>query len=105
VHAVRVGFISGLNEILLVGASLALVAAVLTLLLIRSKDFEVGAARGPQTGPPETRPGSSPMTGPGSAGSPDGRDVSATTGTPAPPLPRTRSGKEPGAGRLRRHCS
>ena len=74
VHAVRVGFISGLNEILLVGASLALVAAVLTLLLIRSKDFEVGAARGPQTGQPETRPGSSPMTGPGSAGSPDGRD-------------------------------
>ena len=45
-HAVRASFTTGLNEVFLVGALLALVASVLTLLLIRSKDFESGAARG-----------------------------------------------------------
>jgi hypothetical protein len=45
VHAVRASFTTGLNEVFLVGALLALVSAVLTLLLIRSKDFESGAAR------------------------------------------------------------
>ncbi|HET9103427.1 MAG TPA: MFS transporter [Solirubrobacteraceae bacterium] len=44
VHAVRAGFTSGLNEVFLIGAALTLVAAVLTLVLIRSKDFEAGAA-------------------------------------------------------------
>ncbi len=44
-HALRAGFASGLNEIFLVGAILSLASAVLTLILIRSKDFEVGAAR------------------------------------------------------------
>jgi hypothetical protein len=37
------GFVDGLNAILLVGALLALVAAVTSLFLIRRKDF-VGAA-------------------------------------------------------------
>jgi EmrB/QacA subfamily drug resistance transporter len=46
-HVVRVGFVAGLNEIFLIGALLTLVSAVLTLLLIRSRDFEAGAARGP----------------------------------------------------------
>jgi predicted MFS family arabinose efflux permease len=44
-HALRAGFASGLNEIFLVGAILSLASAVLTLILIRSQDFEVGAAR------------------------------------------------------------
>ena len=50
IHAVRSGFVAGLNEIFLIGAGLTMVAAVLTLVLIRSRDFEVGAARGPNTG-------------------------------------------------------
>jgi EmrB/QacA subfamily drug resistance transporter len=45
VGALRAGFVSGLNDVFLVGAALVFVAAVLTLLLIRSRDFEVGAAR------------------------------------------------------------
>ncbi len=44
-HAVRAGFVHGLNEVFLIGAILALVVGVLTLFLIRSKDFEAGAAR------------------------------------------------------------
>jgi EmrB/QacA subfamily drug resistance transporter len=58
-HALRAGFASGLNEVFLVGAILSLAAAGLTLVLIRSKDFETGAARGggagsgPQAGTPE----------------------------------------------------
>jgi EmrB/QacA subfamily drug resistance transporter len=44
-HAIRVGFVAGLNEVFLLGAILVLVSAVLTLLLIRSRDFELGAAR------------------------------------------------------------
>ncbi|MGI8505266.1 MAG: MFS transporter [Solirubrobacteraceae bacterium] len=47
-HAVRVGFVAGLNDIFLIGAVLTLVSAVLTLVLIRSRDFEAGAALGPQ---------------------------------------------------------
>src|ERR1700759_5782858 len=45
IHAVRTAFVTGLNEIFLIGAILSLVAAVLTLFLIRSRDFEVSAAR------------------------------------------------------------
>ncbi len=41
----RAGFVAGLNEVFLIGALLALVAAVLTLVLIRSRDFETSAAR------------------------------------------------------------
>ena len=52
-HAIRAGFTAGLNDVFLVGALLALVAAVLTLLLIRSKDFESGAARGAHRPEPE----------------------------------------------------
>ncbi len=45
VHAIRVGFVTGLNEVLLIGAVLVFVSALLTLVLIRSRDFEVSAAR------------------------------------------------------------
>ncbi len=45
IHAVRSAFVTGMNEIFLIGAILSLVAAVLTLFLIRSKDFETSAAR------------------------------------------------------------
>lgn len=48
-HAVRSAFVAGLNEIFLIGAVLTLVSSVLTLALIRSRDFEAGAARGPHT--------------------------------------------------------
>ena len=42
----RTGFVTALNEVFLIGAILTLVSSVLTLILIRSRDFEVGAARG-----------------------------------------------------------
>jgi EmrB/QacA subfamily drug resistance transporter len=45
IHAVRTAFVTGLNEIFLIGAILSLVAGVLTFVLIRSRDFEVSAAR------------------------------------------------------------
>jgi hypothetical protein len=45
VHVVRASFVAGLNDVFLVGALLVLVSAALTLVLIRSKDFEVSAAR------------------------------------------------------------
>jgi EmrB/QacA subfamily drug resistance transporter len=45
IHAVRSAFVTGLNEVFLVGAVLTLVSAVLTLLLIRSRDFEASATR------------------------------------------------------------
>jgi EmrB/QacA subfamily drug resistance transporter len=45
VHAVRTAFVTALNEVFLIGAILSLVAAVLTLILIRTRDFEVSAAR------------------------------------------------------------
>jgi EmrB/QacA subfamily drug resistance transporter len=54
VHAVRAAFVSGLNEVFLVGAILTLVSAVLAFLLIRSRDFEASAARsGAAPQPPE----------------------------------------------------
>jgi EmrB/QacA subfamily drug resistance transporter len=46
IHAVRASFTTGLNEVFLVGAILTLVSAVLTLILIRSRDFESSAAGG-----------------------------------------------------------
>jgi EmrB/QacA subfamily drug resistance transporter len=69
-HAVRVGFVNGLNEIFLIGAILTLVSAALTLALIRSRDFEVGAAHGPEAipsdgqaaGPRSPRPAESKVT-------------------------------------------
>jgi EmrB/QacA subfamily drug resistance transporter len=45
VHAIRVGFTAGLNDVFLIGAILAFVAAGLTLVLIRGRDFEASAAR------------------------------------------------------------
>jgi EmrB/QacA subfamily drug resistance transporter len=55
IHAVRSAFVTGLNEVFLVGAILTLVSAVLTLLLIRSRDFEASAARsGAQSPQPST---------------------------------------------------
>ncbi len=45
VHAVRASFVTGLNDVFLIGALLVLVSAGLTLVLIRSRDFEAGAAR------------------------------------------------------------
>jgi len=44
-HALRSAFAAGLNDVFVVGAVLAFVAAALTLALIRSKDFEESAAR------------------------------------------------------------
>jgi EmrB/QacA subfamily drug resistance transporter len=44
-HAIRAGFVAGLNDVFLIGAVVALVAAALTLVLIRSRDFEASAAR------------------------------------------------------------
>jgi predicted MFS family arabinose efflux permease len=64
--AARAGFIDGLNEVLLIGALVALAAAVLTAILIRQRDFVEapgpgadGAAPSAQTPPPrETVPAS-----------------------------------------------
>ena len=50
VHAVRAGFVAGLNEIFLIGALLSFVAAGLSLVLIRNKDFEASAAHREQPG-------------------------------------------------------
>jgi EmrB/QacA subfamily drug resistance transporter len=49
VHAAKVAFVSGLNEILLVGAVICLFAAVLGFTLVRSRDFvqQTGAAAEP----------------------------------------------------------
>ena len=63
IHAVRAGFVAGLNEIFLIGAALTLVSALLTLVLIRSRDFEAGAARGPSTETPRPE-GRSPAPSP-----------------------------------------
>jgi EmrB/QacA subfamily drug resistance transporter len=58
--AAKLGFVDGLNEILLVGAVVALVAAALTLVLIRQRDFvgqgaeAAGAPPHPQTDAPRT---------------------------------------------------
>jgi predicted MFS family arabinose efflux permease len=60
--AAKAGFIAGLNEVLLIGALVALVAAALTLLLIRQRDFV--EAHGPEVGGAPT-----------SAQSPGGRET------------------------------
>jgi EmrB/QacA subfamily drug resistance transporter len=43
-EVVRASFVSGLNEIFLIGSILAAVSSVLTLILIRNRDFTAGAA-------------------------------------------------------------
>ena len=57
--AVQTGFTSALNEILLVGAAVALAAAITSLLLIRARDFLVA----PQTAAAPPQP-TAVMTGP-----------------------------------------
>jgi EmrB/QacA subfamily drug resistance transporter len=73
IHAVRSSFVAGLNEIFLIGAVLTLVSSVLTLVLIRSKDFEAGAARGPDTaGKPSAEGASAAAQAPGAGPEPAG---------------------------------
>jgi EmrB/QacA subfamily drug resistance transporter len=56
VHAVRASFVAGLNDVFLVGAILAFIAAALTFVLIRTRDFETGAARVAPTGAAPAQP-------------------------------------------------
>jgi EmrB/QacA subfamily drug resistance transporter len=56
VHAVRVAFVSGMNEILLIGGIGALVAAVAAFALIRGRDFLA------QTAPPSPETSADPGT-------------------------------------------
>jgi hypothetical protein len=44
--AARAGFVDGLNAVILIGAVIALVAAVLTFVLIRQRDFVGPAGEG-----------------------------------------------------------
>ncbi len=60
IHAVRVGFATGLNDVFLIGAVLCLVSSVLTLILIRSQDFDAGAARGSGSRPAAGQAGQRP---------------------------------------------
>ncbi len=84
IHAVRTAFVTGLNEIFLIGAILSLVAAVLTLLLIRSRDFEASAAR---SGPAPQQP---QPVGAGAGADQRGR-VGGAAERDAGQLPRTRA--------------
>jgi hypothetical protein len=43
-YVIRSGFVAGLNDVFLIGAILVFVSAACTLVLIRGRDFEVGAA-------------------------------------------------------------
>lgn len=71
VHAIRVAFVTGLNDVFLIGAILVFVSAALTLVLIRSRDFEVGSARGPQPGAEPGQPeGAAPRKPPEPAPTP-----------------------------------
>jgi len=83
-HAVRAGFAAGLNGIFLIGAILTLVVAVATLVLIRSQDFETGAAH---RGATDARPAAA--TG-ARAGSGDGRGAGHVPEPGAPQDSRTR---------------
>jgi len=60
-HVVAASFTTGLNDIFLIGAIVVFVSAALTLVLIRSKDFEASAARG---GPPPAAATASPEHAP-----------------------------------------
>ena len=44
VHAAKVAFVSGFNEILLIGSIIAFTAAALGFLLVRSRDFVAAPA-------------------------------------------------------------
>ena len=51
VHAAKVAFISGFNEIVLIGAGIAITGAVLGFLLVRSRDFVAQGAPPPEQAP------------------------------------------------------
>jgi EmrB/QacA subfamily drug resistance transporter len=51
VHAAKVAFISGFNEIVLIGAGIAITGAVLGFLLVRSRDFVAQGAPPPEQVP------------------------------------------------------
>lgn len=55
-HSYRVGFVEGFDTILIIGAAIAFVGAVLALVLIRQRDFVTSHA------PTETAPESAPVT-------------------------------------------
>jgi len=60
--AARAGYIDGLNDILLVGAVVALIAAALTLVLIRQRDFVGQGAEAPGApAQPEADPSQAPV--------------------------------------------
>ncbi|HEY5197708.1 MAG TPA: DHA2 family efflux MFS transporter permease subunit [Solirubrobacteraceae bacterium] len=52
IEAVRVSFVGGLNQIFLIAAILSFGAALLSMVLIRNKDFEASAAHQGAGGPP-----------------------------------------------------
>lgn len=61
---VHAGFVTGLNAILLIGAIVAGVAGVLSLVLIRNRDFTAGAAhdKGPSPGDASAAEAATPQT-------------------------------------------
>jgi EmrB/QacA subfamily drug resistance transporter len=97
-HAVRAAFTTGLNEVFLIAALLSLVAAVLTLLLIRSRDFETGAARGGGGQPQAAQP--APAAEPAATAEPEpaAESVPAVESAPAagPAPARAAEPAEPG---------
>jgi Major Facilitator Superfamily len=119
VHAVRASFVAGLNDVFLIGALLVLVSAALTLVLIRSQDFEVGAAR---AAVPDGERGAEPAGAPAAAPAPEGAPatdraatkgaVSAHQGAPPPlrlatssPAPDPDGGDDARQIRLRRDAA
>ncbi|MEA2469381.1 MAG: hypothetical protein QOE38_379 [Thermoleophilaceae bacterium] len=50
-HAAKHAFVSGLNELFLIGAGVALVGAVLTVVLVRQRDFVGPAGQGAESAP------------------------------------------------------
>lgn len=63
-RVVHAGFVTGLNAILLIGAIVAGVAGVLSLVLIRNRDFTAGAAhdKGPSPGDASAAEAATPQT-------------------------------------------
>ena len=48
-HAAREGFLSGLNEVLLLGGALALLGAIIAVLLVREREIERAPVGGSAT--------------------------------------------------------
>jgi EmrB/QacA subfamily drug resistance transporter len=84
IHALKAAFASGLNEVFLVGGILSLAAAVLSLVLIRSKDFEVGAAR--TVPPPDASPAPAGEPGPPAPAPTEPSTPAAATDSAAQPV-------------------